>query len=88
MAKDATGKAGGGGGHVVAEEPGHAATPDEPGDGPLQPGEAHPGVGEEDPFVLRRVVRKDGGQKVNPLTGELVVWEEIRTYKPKESHDD
>ena len=45
-------------------------------------------MGEEDPFVLRRVVRKDGGQKVNPLTGELVVWEEIRTYEPKESHDD
>lgn len=45
-------------------------------------------MGEENPFILRRVVTKQGGQKVNPLTEELEVWEEVKTWEPKERHDD
>ena len=83
METDATGKAGGGGGNVEPEGTrGHAA-PDSGGNGTLQPGEAHPDVGEED-YTLVRVTSKQGGQKLNQLTGALEVWEVRHEYIPKE----
>ena len=85
MAKNAAGKAGGGGGTVEPEGAGQPAAADSGRDGALQPGEAHPGMGEEVALRLVRVTKTRKGQVlVNKLTGEVQLWEERQEYIPTE----
>ena len=86
MAKSAASKAGGGGGNVEPERAGQPASPDNGGDGTLQPGETHPDVGEEGVGLrLTKVTSERGGQSMNKITGALEVWKETQYYDVKES---
>lgn len=85
MAKNAGSEASGGSGTVEPEGAGQPAAPDSGGDGTLQPGEAHPDVGEEGVGLrLTKVVRERGGQSMNKITGALEVWKETQHYDVKE----
>lgn len=89
MGTDAASKAGGGSGTVEPEGAGQPAAPDSGGNGALQPGQAHPDVGAENPDLRLREVRVErGGQKMNQITGELEIWKETQYFDVREeSHD-
>ena len=85
MEKDAAGKVGDRERKVDTGNHGQPPATDAGGDGTLRPAEAHPDEGEEGVGLrLTKVVRRQGGQSVNKISGVLDVWYEEQTFVPKD----